>query len=46
MARDVEFYEGLGFESITSFSCFLGADYRALYGLPPVEAYARILSGV
>lgn len=46
MARDVEFYEGLGFESITSFSCFLGADYRALYRLPPVEAYARILSGV
>ena len=46
MARDVEFYAGLGFESITSFACFLGADYRALYGLPPVETYARVLSGV
>lgn len=46
MARDVEFYAGLGFESITSFACYLGADYRALYGLPPVEDYARTLSDV
>lgn len=45
MARDVEFYEGLGFESITSFACYLGADYRALYGLPPAADYARILDG-
>ncbi len=45
MRRDVAFYEKLGFESITSFACYLGADYRALYGLPPIGAYGRILNG-
>lgn len=45
MKQDIEFYEKLGFSSITSFACYLGADYRALYGLPPMEAYGRILNG-
>ena len=44
MAEDVAFYKGLGFGSITSFGCFLGPDYEALYGEPPLAAYGRILA--
>jgi len=43
MREDVKFYEALGFESITSFGCYLGADYRELHGAAPVQAYGDIL---
>lgn len=43
MREDVEYYCSLGFESITSFGCYLGADYRELHGQPPVEPYGEIL---
>ena len=43
MAADVRFYRSLGIGSITSFGCFLGADYRALYGQPPIAEYGRII---
>jgi len=36
---DMAFYSGLGFERIQSFACYLGADYRALYGLPDLDAF-------
>lgn len=33
---DVAFYKSVGFEIISSFACFLGEDYEALYGEPDV----------
>lgn len=45
MQADVAAYRALGFESITSFGCFLGEDYRALYGEPPVKRYGELLNG-
>jgi len=45
MERDVEFYDSMGFETITSFGCYLGPDYQALHGLPPVKRYGEILKG-
>ncbi len=35
---DVEYYRKLGFEIISSFACFLGDDYEALYGEPDVPS--------
>ena len=46
MREDVKFYRDLGFESMTSFGCYLGADYRELHGQPPVEPYGEILKSV
>lgn len=45
MKRDVAFYDALGFETVTSFGCYLGNDYQALYGEPPVHRYGQILRG-
>lgn len=45
LASDVEFYDSLGFEIITSFGCYLGPDYEELYGMPSLDAYGRILTG-
>ncbi len=45
MRRDVTDYRARGFENITSFGCYLGRDYRMLYGEPPVKAYGEILCG-
>lgn len=43
-AADVEKYKKLGFNSVTSFGCFLGEDYRDLYGDADLGEYDRILS--
>ena len=43
MRGDVRAYREMGFENITSFGCYLGADYRALWGEPPVRRYGEIL---
>ncbi len=43
MRRDVEYYLSLGFRDMTSFACYLGDDYEALYGKAPIERYAVIL---
>ena len=43
MQEDVKAYRSMGFESITSFGCYLGADYRELWGEPPVKRYGEIL---
>jgi len=45
MQSDVQAYREMGFESITSFGCYLGADYRELWGEPPVKRYGEILMG-
>ena len=36
IAADVKYYASLGFECISSFGCFLGDDYEALYGEPEI----------
>ncbi len=45
MEQDVAFYKQLGFESLTSFACYLGDDYTALHGEPPIRRYGEILRG-
>ena len=36
-------YAALGFEAVTSFGCFLGENYRALWGDARLDEYFRIL---
>ena len=43
-AADVAQYRKLGFNSVTSFGCFLGEDYRDLYGDADLSEYDRILA--
>ena len=43
MEKDVKKYAELGFTSVTAFGCYLGSDYRKLYGLPELSAYGEIL---
>lgn len=45
MQRDIADYRRHGFEAIATFACFLGEDYRALYGDADVDvtAFARCL---
>lgn len=44
LRSDVAYYRSLGFQSITSFACFLGADYVALHGKPDLRAYGEALA--
>ncbi len=46
LRRDVHFYNELGFEAITSYAVYLGADYRELYGDVHLTRYGEILSEV
>ena len=46
MRRDVDYYFSLGFRDMTTFGCYLGADYESLYGKAPIEEYGRILQGL
>ena len=41
IAADLEYYERIGFESVSSFACFLGDDYEALYGEPDIPKLKR-----
>jgi len=43
---DVHGYAERGFEAVTSFGCYLGENYRELWGDAEVEPYFRILSEV
>lgn len=43
MKADVDFYRSLGFETITSFGCFLGPDYEERHGKPPLKRYGELL---
>ena len=36
---DIAYYRSLGFENISCFACYLGRDYRKLYGLPDLSAF-------
>lgn len=42
--EDVREYLSRGFSHITSFGCFLGENYRELYGDAPLDGYFRILN--
>lgn len=37
--EDIDYYRSLGFETISSFACFLGPDYEALHGEPDLSAF-------
>lgn len=39
--REIEFYRSLGVGNISSFACYLGSDYEALYGMPDFSAIGR-----
>lgn len=39
--KDIEIYEALGFECITTFACYLGKDYEDLYPFPELEGYCQ-----
>ncbi len=38
--RDLEFYDSLGYGAVTTFACYLGADYEELWGAPDLGGYA------
>lgn len=38
IAKEIDFYRSLGVGNVTSFACYLGADYEALYGSPDFSA--------
>ena len=42
---DADHYRSLGFRHLTCFGCFLGEDYAAEFGIPPVVEYSRRLRG-
>lgn len=46
MENDAAFYAGLGFEELTSFGCYLGPDYDALFGRYDLTEYGGIMGGV
>lgn len=43
VAADFPYYIDLGFKDITTFACYLGWDYRELYGMPDIMGYANAL---
>lgn len=42
IAKEIDFYRSLGVRNVTSFACYLGADYEALYGAPDFSAINRV----
>ena len=38
---DIAFYRDKGIPYISSFACYLGKDYEALYGEPDLSAFSR-----
>ena len=36
---DIEYYLNFGFENVSSFACFLGEEYEALYGEADLSAF-------
>ncbi len=43
IAADAVYYRERGFTDISTFACYLGADYRALHGMPDITPFADIL---
>ena len=42
-ARDIAYYKSKGIRSVTTFGVFMDKSYFQAYGIPPVEAYGRLL---
>ncbi len=42
VSKDCAFYAAQGFAYFTTFACFLGEDYRNLYGDPPLCRFATL----
>lgn len=40
IAADMRYYREIGFNELTTFACFLGPDYRELYGMPDLGVFA------
>lgn len=45
MIADIKEYTSLGFDSIATFACFLGEDYRTLYGDVDVTPFSNAVLG-
>ena len=45
MRREIAEYKQMGFDFITTFACFLGADYEELHGEVDVKPYAEAIFG-
>lgn len=43
VAEDFPYYIDLGFKDISVFACYLGKDYRELYGMPDISGYVKAL---
>lgn len=43
MERDIDLYRSMGFEYISTFGCFLGADYEELFGAVDISPFAESL---
>ena len=41
LKADFAFYRAAGFRDISSFACFLGEDFEALYGEPDISSFAE-----
>ncbi len=44
VAEDARMYAETGMEYITTFACYLGEDYRALYGAPPIKPFMELVN--
>lgn len=44
--RDILFYAGIGFRSISTFGCYLGDDYVELHGEPDITPYTDAMRKV
>ena len=41
MRRDIAEYDRMGFDYLSTFACFLGEDYEALYGGIDIMPFSR-----
>ncbi len=41
MQKDIQTYHKMGFDCISTFACYLGAEYEALYGEPDISPFAE-----
>ncbi len=43
IAADIAFYDASGFDTVTTFACYLGEDYKNLYGeVPDIKGYGKL----
>ena len=44
MKRDIEEYRKIGFDMISTFACFLGAEYEQLHGEVDVKPFGECVN--